>query len=221
MRMLTLLLLSLVAGGCAGTVRPVSRPLDPVAVYLTDYGVHSSLVLPVNQGGYVEYCFGDWGYAVENHDAPNDAVGALMVSEGSAFGRRYLAADPQTGEPVVPTNVTPSLKHISRLVASREKVDSLLKELDDRYRRDPQPPTVNPENGIAYVRDEQPYSISNNCNHLTAAELEQLGFEVEGPTWISGFHVSQPLSPGNSAGTAIVGDSHAAPVDHLGVVTSD
>lgn len=219
MRTLALLLLSLLSGGCAGTVRPVSRPLNPVAVYLTDYGVHSSLVLPLHNGKYVEYCFGDWGYSVENHDGPNDAVGALMVSQGSAFGRRYLSADPQTDEPVVPPNVNPSLKHITRLVASREKVESLLQELDDRYSRDPQPPTVNPENGIAYVHDDQPYSIGNNCNHLTAAELEKLGFEVDGPTWISGFHVNA-LAPTPSGSTADASHTPKYP-EHVGIESTD
>ena len=44
----------LLAAGCATTVRPQARPIDPVPVFLTDYGVHSSLMLPTADGNYVD-----------------------------------------------------------------------------------------------------------------------------------------------------------------------
>src|SRR5688572_14863201 len=98
----TLLLLCFIAcvsTGCATTVRPQSKPIDPVPVFLTDYGVHSSLMLPTPEGRYVEYSFGDYGYAALNRGGPHNALGALLVSGQSGIGRRFLTVRPGDDEP--------------------------------------------------------------------------------------------------------------------------
>src|SRR3954468_18216153 len=85
--------------GRATTVRPVPKPIDPVPVFLTDYGVHSSLMLPTADGNYVEYSFGDYEYAALNHTAPHNVIGALLVSGQSAIGRRFLSIRPGDAAP--------------------------------------------------------------------------------------------------------------------------
>jgi len=54
--------LLMLAGGCTSTVIPPKRVTDPAAVFLTDYGRHSSLLLPDREGRLVEYAFGDWDW---------------------------------------------------------------------------------------------------------------------------------------------------------------
>ena len=59
---------ALCVGGCAATVIPREPAIDPVPVYLADYGIHSSLFLPTPDGRYVEYAFGDITIACSNID---------------------------------------------------------------------------------------------------------------------------------------------------------
>lgn len=149
---------------------------DPVTVFVTDYGIHSAIVLPVGPRRYVEYAFGDYGYAALNRDTPFDALGALLVSRQAGFGRSYMAADPATGLPALPR--APLKMH--RLTASRAKVEALLADLEARYDRGRQPAHFNEVTGIHWVRDRQRYGLLNSCNHLTARSLEALGCRVYG-----------------------------------------
>src|SRR4051812_45808281 len=95
----TLLCLCVLATGCATTVRPDAKPVDPVPVFLADYGVHSSLMLPTTDGRYVEYSFGDFGYAALNRGGPHNAIGALLASGQSGIGRRFLSIRPGDDAP--------------------------------------------------------------------------------------------------------------------------
>jgi hypothetical protein len=177
----------LFVGGCAATVIPQQPAIDPVPVYLADYGIHSSLFLPTPDGRYVEYAFGDWGYAAENKCWPHDAVGALLISFQSALGRRYYDLKPGHTRPVLDRKPN----KIARIDCEREAVNRLLTRLDERYRAAGHTPVRNPENGIWYVRDREHYSIANNCNHLTARSLQELGCEVRGLIIGSNFTVAQ------------------------------
>jgi len=174
-------------GGCAATVIPQQPAVDPVPVYLADYGIHSSLFLPTPDGRYVEYAFGDWGYAAENRCWPHDALGALLISFQSALGRRYYDMKPGMDRPI------PDRKPntMARIECEREAVNRVLARLDARYRAGTGKRVRNPENGIVYVKDSQHYSIANNCNHLTARSLQELGCEVRGLVIGSNFAVAQ------------------------------
>jgi hypothetical protein len=174
-------------GGCAATVIPQQPAIDPVPVYLADYGIHSSLFLPTPDGRFVEYAFGDWGYAAENKCWPHDAVGALLISFQSALGRRYYDVKPGMDRPI------PDRKPntMARIECEREAVNRLLARLDARYRAGFGERVRNPENGIVYVKDSEHYSIANNCNHLTARALQELGCEVRGLVVGSSFTIAQ------------------------------
>lgn len=170
-------------GGCATTVRPAPRPVDPVAVFLTDYGVHSSLMMPTPEGRYVEYSFGDFGYAALNHGGPHNALGALLVSGQSGIGRRFLTVRPGDDAP------RPAYAPLSvqKLYANRFQVYALVRELDQRYRQGADTPVHNPITDNVFVKDRERYSFANNCNHMTGRMLRQLGCEVRGHTATSKF----------------------------------
>jgi len=177
--------------GCA-TVRPVADPVDPVPVFLTDYGLHSSLILPTPDARYVEYCWGDWAFAVENRDwYLIDGPRALFLSLQSGFGRRFMPVDPYTGDPQVPFS-DPSLKRLTKFYAARADVLAVEAQLDHRFQSDEGPAKINKINGITYVKDPSHYSLIQNCNHMTAALLRRLGCQVDGLVVGSDFSMLQP-----------------------------
>src|SRR4051794_38633478 len=182
MKQLSLCCLCLLAsgflGGCATIYPPQQRLRDPVTVYVADYGVHSSLLLPTGDARFVEYAFGDWGYAAQNHCLPQDAVGALVLSFQSALGRRYFDLQPGETEPQ-PKERPWSL---SRVNCERADVDALLQRLNARYEAalQNQKPVRTPAHGIAFGKDSEHYSMLNDGTHLPARSVEQLGCRVQG-----------------------------------------
>jgi hypothetical protein len=173
-------------GGCVSVTPPKTPPKDPVYVYVTDYGIHSSVVLPLTDDGlYVEYAFGDYGYAALNRDSPIDAIGALFFSFGSGFGRQLTR--------VAPGDEAPTLVYapnaITRIPAERELVKKALSELSSRYEANTGKIVHNEITQIDWKRDKQHYSALNNCNQLTAEQLRTLGYGVKGFPLFSAFHV--------------------------------
>ena len=182
---------ALCAGGCGAVVHPPGAVADPTTVYVCDYGVHSAVMLPVGQHRFVEYAFGDWGYCAYNKMLPTDAIGALAVSNESAFGRRYIEMKPGQPYPIpkvqLPAKVFP-------VVVSQQSVMALEAKLDRRFQRAYYTHVYNASNDTIYVKDDEPYSAVNSCNHLTGLCLRYLGCEVDGPTFFSHFHYSPELA---------------------------
>lgn len=186
-RVVFLCCFALLATGCGTTVYPQPKPVRPEAVYVADYGIHSSLLLPNGDGRYVEYAFGDWNFAALNHCWPQDALGALLISFQSALGRRYLTLEPgQTA----PRPVHPEAHRVQVIYASKADVERVVKDLDDRYRRGEKLVLHNPDNDMDYVKDSEHYSVANNCNHLTARCLREMGCDVRGMVVLSKFAVA-------------------------------
>lgn len=187
-----LLSLSLFSG-CAN-VHPAANVLDPVPVFVGDFGIHSGLFLPTTDGRFVEYAFGDWRYAAENKCLPHDAVIALAASPGSAFGRRYHDCKMGNLEPCL----TRKPYSLQRVDCERADVYALIDRLDARYNalvEKKGPPVRNEETGVEFVRGDGHYSILNNCNHLTAQSLRELGCQVSGVVVWSKFRVTEAEKP--------------------------
>jgi hypothetical protein len=188
--------------GCSWTVRPPApRAVDAVPVFLSDYGWHSSLLLPVEgepaepgHAVFMEYVIGDWGYAAKGHTKPWDAFGALTVSHQAALGRRLVNLDLNKPE-IHNANQTGQLV---RMDLSRKSVDALLTQMDERYREGIDP-LYNPINGQTYVKVSDRYSWTNSCNTLTKQNVAKLGCRVSGLAVLSNFKVV--AVPGVSTGT--------------------
>ena len=204
----------LLTGGCATTVYPRARPASPTAVYLLDYGIHSSLLMPAGDGWYVEYAFGDWNYAALNHTWPNDALGALLISYQSTLGRRFVELAP--GE-LAPHPRHPAPQNMQAIYASAADVQRVVDELDARYRQDAAQVLHNPDNDTDYVKDPEHYSIANNCNHLTARCLREIGCDIRGLVLLSNFSVA-PVPPEAKADQAAA-SSNATSVTMLSAGT--
>ncbi|HEY2584906.1 MAG TPA: DUF2459 domain-containing protein [Tepidisphaeraceae bacterium] len=212
------LFLLVFVGGCATNVYPQKQPIRPVAVYVADYGIHSSLLLPVDGGRYVEYAFGDWNFAAMNHCWPQDALGALLISFQSTLGRRYITVEPGKTEP---WPAHPSPHKVQVVYASEAEVERVVKDLDARFNRDTHLVLHNSENDMDFVKDTEHYSILNNCNHLTARCLREMGCDVRGLVVLSTFSVkpvpgAAPKEFPASPPVATAARSHAATMPTAG-----
>lgn len=168
--------------GCATTIRPPARPADPVLVVLLDYGKHSSLVLP-QAAGSVEYAYGEWDYFALNQDDVCTGLAALACFNQGALGRRFFDVPPERAVLGV------GRQEHHELSVARADVDALRRKLETRYAEREGTKVVNRLNGLAFVKDDESYICFNNCNHVIARWLEELGCEVRGGAFFSDFVV--------------------------------
>lgn len=182
-----LLPLLAISAGCAQTIHPPRNPVDPVRVYVADYGYHSSLLLPCDtEGEYVEYAFGDWSYMALGRNGVCDVLSAVFVSPQAALGRRTLPVV----EDAVAGDVPARPGRITRFYAERAATWRLSRKLDVRFRRGIDR-AVYTEDGTAYVKDLDHYWLGHNCNHVTRRWLKALGCDVRGWIVTSRFRVAR------------------------------
>jgi hypothetical protein len=180
-------LMTLVVGGCATAVIPPMRPIDPVTVYLTDYGRHSSLLLPVDHG-YEEFAFGDWKFFALGQTGLYNALHALVHSPQATLGRRKI----QPGDDAAILAQLGDCKRLMHFQASQPSVEALYNDLDDRFHRGtPQPPLLSNYCKLYCVRDPELYWAFHNCNNVTAAWLKRLGCRIRGPALYSNFRIRE------------------------------
>jgi hypothetical protein len=181
---------SLIVGCAAPRVYPPVNPSKPTLVYLCDYGVHSSLLLPLGDGRFVEYVYGDWAFAAENKTDPLHTLGALFVSCDPALGRRFLTTPPGRLYPWPPNQ-----PHTVRpMYVDADKVAAVVTAMDQRYQLHASTAKFNdaPNYFFTFVKDDERYSIFHSCNHLTTRNLKLMDCRVVGLTVTSNFIVGQP-----------------------------
>jgi hypothetical protein len=184
---LLLITLSTLAG-CTTTVTPPAHVHDPVLVAFTDYGRHTSLVLPVDDRHWVEYATADWTFFALGHNQTLVGVKALLGFSQWTIGRRYLS--------VAPTDPT-FLKTIAAIRAEpfycdRAYAETLRQTLDAHFKSSREPPYYSNYSKMDQVRGDEPYCLFDNCNHYTADWLRLLGCEVRGPAIRSNFTLARP-----------------------------
>ena len=179
--------------GCSGTVTPPTAPARPTVVYLCDYGYHSSLLLPVGDGRYVEYLFGDYEWAALNRTGVFEAIGAAFFSDGATLGRRYVR--PAAGGPVRPLTVPVTQWPVT---VDGDKCLALEGSLDARWQSHAGSAASPGQVGAFYdyVRDDEPYSLGHNCNRETADWLDALGCRTSGLRLLSHFTVESATAGG-------------------------
>lgn len=192
-----LALVLIVFPGCATSVQPSASVSDAVTVYLTDYGRHSSLLLPVGDGVFNEYAFGDWDWFALNRTAPGDAVRALLFSRASTLGRRQLMLTHGDCGSSVARRI--GAVRAMGLLAPRRRVDALVQRLDTLFERYRNTMTFNIDSDMWFVRYDGGYWGCYNCNHVTRSWLEALGCEVKGSAITSDFVLKPPDYAGRAA----------------------
>jgi len=179
----------LAIGGCTTTIIPPSNPPNPTTVIVTDYGRHSSLLIPDSRGGLIEYAFGDWDWFALGHTNAIVAIHALIHSPQSTLGRRWVftSADSPNAPELIGT------RQIERVTVAGIRVAALRAQLDGEYIRHIDSAIFQPDGRLYFVRCDEPYDLFHNCNHETAKWLEELGARIEGTAILSHFRV-RPLT---------------------------
>src|SRR3954462_3936821 len=175
-------------GGCATRIVPPPAPNNPVAVYVTDYGRHSSILLPMGDGHLMEYSYGDWEFYALNKYKWYIGATKLILSDGSGLGRRIL---PNPGDDAALQKMLNS-KRLLRVEIEQNKVMDLLSELDQRFSAKIETMVYNNYTHGYFVKDESHYWLFHTCNAMTAQWLEKLGCRVSGWAVISNFEVDRP-----------------------------
>jgi hypothetical protein len=173
--------------GCSATIIPPPPPADPVAIAVTDYGRHSSIVLPDGDGtGSVEYTFGDWDWFAAGHNGPSDAVQAMLWSKGSTLGRRHVDLPPDArwlGAALLADRVFV-------IEVPRDRAAALRDELGAKFARRANQALYNQVMELHFIPDDEPYGLMHNCNHVTARWLREMGCATHGNAVTSKFKLA-------------------------------
>ena len=163
--------------GCSATIVPPLPPADPVTAAVTDYGRHSSLVLPDADGtGSLEYTFGDWDWFAAGRNGATDAVQALLWSKGSTLGRRRVDIPPDAPELIDELQADT----VILLRVPRERAAALRDELGARFSLRANQALYNQVMELHFIPDAERYGLGHNCNHVTARWLRSLGCGIRG-----------------------------------------
>lgn len=174
--LLTLAITSVIFVGwvCSpATIIPPNNLINPVSIYLVDYGFHGRLILPSGRDKCFEYAYGDWRYFALNQQDWLTGAAALFLPTQGTLGRKFRNCDR--------LYLLTALKDNSLLgiTVEKTKVDSLLKLLNSYFDR----PTMqidNPYTGMTLVPYDRTYSLLHNSNHELVLWLEDLGCRIEG-----------------------------------------
>lgn len=171
--------------GCATPVYRPAAPVDPVTVYLADYGRHSSLLLPVNGGRLVEYTYGDWEFYALNKARWDLGVFKLFCTGRACLGRRFVPAVAD-GELL---RRSLGARRLMDLKVERARMEALRDELAGRFHRQAQTMIYSAVHDTHFVMDDSRYWLLNTCNNETARWLRALGCRVPGLPVLSDFRV--------------------------------
>lgn len=185
---LALALLGIPAAGCVTVIRPPSSPEDPVPVAVIDYGYHSSLLLPLPEGGSVEYAYGDWDWFALNRDEWYRACPTLCWPNPGALGRRRHAVPPSRPalQGVIPC------EEILEVQVARSRAELLRKKLEESFEKNLETRVFNPQVQLEFVQGDIDYCFLVNCNHILARWLRELGCDLGGSACFSSFRVELP-----------------------------
>lgn len=171
--------------GCSWTVVPPTPPPPTETVFLSQYGWHTRLALPVeDEAKFVEFGFGDWRYYALGERSTGSGLRALFFSESATLSRRELVA-PSLHDPTAHFGSRRSVG----LKLPEEKVATLRRELEKSWRE--ATGSTRRAEGLAFRKVDQDYGLFHNSNHLTAEWLEALGCKVRGPTLLGNFRVKR------------------------------
>jgi hypothetical protein len=175
--------------GCTTDLVPPDHPANPTAILLSDYGKHSSLLLPDPSGGpnsgMEEYAFGDWNYFALGRKNLLVGLHALVHSPQSTLGRRWLPIS--AGAPYA--NELIGAKRTQRIIVNADRVAALRHDLDLEFARHSSSELYKPEERLYFVKSDASYNLLHNCNSVTAEWLKELGVEVHGFALTSMFKI--------------------------------
>jgi hypothetical protein len=174
-------------------VRPPIRPSNPTVIHIAEHGLHSRLVLPLNQGELIQYAYGDWKYYALGQQDWQNTIAAILIPTQGALGRRTfsnLIEFQQTSQQEQAT--------ILSIAVASAKVEQLRQALNQRFDRQLSTYAENPHTRLTLVRDEQDYTIFHNSNHELVEWLQALDCRVHGFVLWANFRTTRSTSTDDS-----------------------
>ncbi len=136
-------------------------------------GIHSGLVLPRTEGGYVEYGYGDWDWYALNCDRWYHVFDTILWPTQGALGRRsYAARNPDE------LRIQVAGVEWEPLRVSRRDVEALVLDLDARYEAARATEVYNESSRMHLVQIPEGFWCCHGCADATAEWLRRLGCSV-------------------------------------------
>jgi hypothetical protein len=154
-------------------------------VFISQYGMHSRVAVPIDQTRMVEYGYGDWRYYAEGEKGPWRGLVAIATPTDAALGKRSLSLTRNSDT----FRLSAGADRSERLEVEQGRVNQLLGHLEGRYQANIDS-EIQPANSLfSFVKDALPYHLSHNSNHQAADWLRRLGCEVRGNPVNANFRV--------------------------------
>ncbi len=154
---------------------------------------HASLVLP-DPPGSVEFEYGEWKWFALGKKGSVRVPPTLFWATPGALGRRDLPFPPD--REILRRR---DCQGVFEFHVSAAAADRLRNRLKARHQTGLASAVFNPEVDMVFVPEETPYRLTHNCNHVLAAWLRELGFEIRGGEMFARFRIESPAPPKRTA----------------------
>jgi len=164
---------ALLLSACVSAVVPPDAPEDPVSVVHRKEARHGGLLLPREEGGFVEYGFGDRDWYALGKDSWFHVFDTLLWPTMGTLGRREVEASDLAGlERIYPhSRLTPIVVGEAEIARLRERLEG-----EFAVRRETR--VYNSDYALFFVEHEDGFWLLHNCHDAVAEWLRELGCTV-------------------------------------------
>lgn len=181
-------MLAVLATGCAATVVPPEHPEDPRAAFILDHGRHTSLVVVDSGGRPVRYAFGELGS--ESGDIGIlRGMGAMLMPESGTLGRKVLPGPPTPDSVMKAIGV--GVETMYCIAVSGERSDRLQRILNLVFEENLASAKYNAGWNLEFVEHPEDYWFGSTSNQAVENWLVELGCDVSGVTSFANWKVEQ------------------------------
>lgn len=169
---LATLVAGLVTGlaGCTTIIRPPAEPCDPAVILVADSRYHSSLILPRDEGGLLEYSFGEWKWYALGQKGGR-LLSVLAIPHTGTLGRAEYSD-------LAAVRAKPRLDALYPIEVPRDAMVALRARLESTYLAGQASQVYNPQAATWYVPMQERYWLFHDCNDVLARWLRDLGCRV-------------------------------------------
>lgn len=171
--LLTAMALYALLVGWTATVRGPAAPAQPVTVLLIADQLHRGLLLPTDDGAFVEYGFGDWDWYALGHEQWSNVLSTVLLPTPGALARRRIAA----GDAAAVRARMPWAQ-FQDLVVDAARATTLRRRLDAQFAAGGAARVERPGLGMEFVPWARTYWILDNCTDAVADWLGELDCTV-------------------------------------------
>lgn len=178
--------------GCGMTVYAPDDVSDPVSVFIADHGVHSSLLLPREDGRIAQFAYSQWHWAAFDQDDWYRSPFALVIPNTGTLGWRDFEGPCDfdcVSDRIHTLGRHPPMDALYEVQVERAAAAKVLAELDHRWKSQSNGNVFNEKRGMWFVKDASTYSIAHTCNQEVAGWLKSMGCRVSGMAKVASIRV--------------------------------